>query len=195
MLAICVGFGQATTGSGGFNSQTCCSPAADPVVSIGSSPWAPRDVPPVAEFCWLVRDSDLADHCVTVYGAERASRRARRRARRSSMIRRSCSIFPRVAWFSRDSVTDSSMKSMPCPVLLSVAAALLLLVVLALLDLVGLPLEASTVMVWPWRACRRYCGVAHRRSFRMWIIVLMSLLGRPKRSCSAGFRVPENVPE
>lgn len=29
----------------------------------------------------------------------------------------------------------------------------------------------------------------------MWMMVLMSRLGRPWRSCSAGFRVPLNVPE
>lgn len=114
MLAIFVGFGQATTGSGGFSSQTCCSPFADPVVSIGSSPWAPSDPAPdpgpPAGFCWVERDSDFADHCVKVYGAERASRRARRRALFSSIIRRSCSIFPRVAWFSWDRVNDSSVK-------------------------------------------------------------------------------------
>jgi len=42
----------------------------------------------------------------------------------------------------------------------------------------------------PDREWRRYWGVAHRRSFRIWIMVLMSRLGRPNRSCSAGFKVP-----
>jgi hypothetical protein len=58
-------------------------------------------------------------------------------------------------------------------------------------DLAGLPLEASKVMVWPCRACRRYWGVAHSRSFRIWIMVLMSLFGRPNLSCRAGFKVPD----
>lgn len=35
-----------------------------------------------------------------------------------------------------------------------------------------------------------YCGVAHSRSFRMWMMVLMSRLGLPWRSCRAGLRVP-----
>jgi len=85
--------------------------------------------------------------------------------------------------------TDHSpMKSMLCPVLLSGDIELLLP---ELPDLDGLPLEASTVMVWPCRACRRYWGVAHSRSFRIWIMVLMSLLGRPNLSCRAGFKVPD----
>lgn len=45
------------------------------------------------------------------------------------------------------------------------------------------------------RAPLPYWGVALSRSFRMCITVEMSRLGRPYRSCSAGFRVPEKVPE
>lgn len=45
------------------------------------------------------------------------------------------------------------------------------------------------------RAPRPYWGVALSRSFRMCITVEMSRLGRPYRSCSAGLRVPEKVPE
>lgn len=39
--------------------------------------------------------------------------------------------------------------------------------------------------------CARYCGVAPRRSLRMWMIVLMLFLGLPALSCKAGFSVPE----
>ena len=46
---------------------------------------------------------------------------------------------------------------------------------------------------WGWR-CLRYWGVAHNKSFNMWIIVEISRFGRPNRSCKAGFNVPENVP-
>lgn len=81
----------------------------------------------------------------------------------------------------------SPMNSTLCPVLLSTDTKLL---PPELPDFTGLTLEASTVMVWPWRACRRYWGVAHSRSFRIWIMVLMSRFGRPNLSCRAGFNVP-----
>lgn len=42
----------------------------------------------------------------------------------------------------------------------------------------------------PDLAAALYCGVAHSKSLSMWIIVLMSRFGRPKRSCKAGFKVP-----
>lgn len=43
----------------------------------------------------------------------------------------------------------------------------------------------------PDLAAARYCGVAHSKSFNMCIMVLISRFGRPKRSCNAGFNVPE----
>lgn len=42
----------------------------------------------------------------------------------------------------------------------------------------------------PDLAAALYCGVAHSKSLSMWIMVLMSRFGRPKRSCKAGFKVP-----
>lgn len=45
----------------------------------------------------------------------------------------------------------------------------------------------------PDLAAARYCGVAHNKSLSMWIMVLMSRFGRPKRSCKAGFKVPRMI--
>jgi hypothetical protein len=42
----------------------------------------------------------------------------------------------------------------------------------------------------PDLAAALYCGVAHSKSLRICMMVLMSRFGRPKRSCKAGFKVP-----
>lgn len=91
-----------------------------------------------------------------------------------SLLRKPCCSTPGVA-------VDSAAVIAATLLLLDVFGKLLLL----LLD------GASKLM----RAPRLYWGVALNRSLSICMTVDISRLGRPKRSCSAGFSVPENVPE
>lgn len=58
-------------------------------------------------------------------------------------------------------------------------------------DCIGTTLSSVVGVLLEPLLAPRYWGVAHNKSFRIWMIVLISRLGRPKRSCNAGFKVPK----